>query len=377
MGGCLDISLVTSLYRSERFLPVFSQRVRELAAGLDQAGLTLEVILVANDASPDERRLIEVLASDALRTRNLRIIPLWIERETLYASWNRGVSAASGRAIGFWNVDDIRSREGLIADYRLIVEGCDVVISPYMVVVQRRVLGWFKLETRSLVQNSYAPPKWRPGPFFLFSRELYERTGQFDAHFRIAGDAEWGERPAVKAAKLGVGDKLSGWVFIHDSNLSGGRNPLEAVENNVVFLRRGEWDRLRPANPELMRAVWRDWGGQGSRCLTPSRNACGGLVQPIGGGRGSASSAARNCPRRSASIRERRLTEAECGPISRGWGLSRVRLPDDVATVSRAVQWQSLSDRAPQRPRGCAAWNPGTRPERPVRRQQSTPIQGG
>ena len=56
----MDISLITSLYRSERFLKDYTRQVLDVGRRLKQdLGLSLEVVIVANDASDDERHRIE------------------------------------------------------------------------------------------------------------------------------------------------------------------------------------------------------------------------------------------------------------------------------------------------------------------------------
>src|SRR5262249_15348219 len=107
----VDISLVTSLFRSDSFLPAYINLVSRAATALQAAGVSLEVVIVANDASPLERQLIEAFAAQA---SSFQVIPVYVPRESVYASWNRGIQTGQGRVIGFWNADDVRDVGALV-----------------------------------------------------------------------------------------------------------------------------------------------------------------------------------------------------------------------------------------------------------------------
>src|SRR5690606_21328144 len=103
-------SLITSLYRAEPHLAAYAGHVRNVAAQARAAGLSLEMVIVANDATERERALLAPLVA-AGESGELAVQVLHVPRETIYASWNRGVRAARGRCIGVWNADDAREAE--------------------------------------------------------------------------------------------------------------------------------------------------------------------------------------------------------------------------------------------------------------------------
>ncbi|HML21301.1 MAG TPA: hypothetical protein PKD09_06620 [Aggregatilinea sp.] len=261
----MDLSLVTSLFRSEAHLPLYGQRVSAVIPALRRAGLSLELALVANGASAQERRAIETLAAEVGQA-GAHVIIQYVERETVYASWNRGIRASSGDCLGFWNVDDLRYAPALIEGIGLLRDGCALVDFPFEQITQRKALGLLPVtQTRifpALYDSSRVTPRAGVGPFFLFTRALFEQVGPFDDHFRVTGDFEWAMRDAVRAAHTCAGTELGGAFFLHGANLSGSRNPYEWVEHNTVLLRHGEWDQIRPVDPDLMRASWQGWGAQ-------------------------------------------------------------------------------------------------------------------
>lgn len=250
-----DFSLISSLYRSEAHLPHYLQQAAQTLESTAAAGLSAELVIVANDATAAESELLQAFAA---RPRNWTLQLLHTPREPLYASWNRGIGVSSGAAVGFWNVDDRRTAAGLVEGCAHIREGCELVEFP--------------LDVQEKGRTRRAPPQFRPGrihpragvgPFFMFTRALYEAAGPFNPHFRIAGDFEWAARPPVQGARCCHAGSSGGLFVLHEGNLSGGRSPLEWVEFNIVLLWRGLPQHLRPVDPDLMRRTWEEWGHSG------------------------------------------------------------------------------------------------------------------
>lgn len=260
-----DISLITSSYKSEDFLPSYSKHVFEVASQLKCAGLSLEVIVVINDASEKEAALLTDLCCSLQQIENVDMKLLHVERESIYASWNRGVRESTGKAIGIWAVDDIRYAEALMEGHELIASGCEIVDFPYRV---RKLFKWLGItlgETHFEQSVGYFKSELI-SPFFMFSREFYEKNKPFDEGFRINGDLEWVMRQTVLDAHTDYGKHFAGLFYHHGGNLSAMRKAM-SVEQNIVHLRRGAWNELRLANPKLMQDAWMTWGDNG--CQLP------------------------------------------------------------------------------------------------------------
>ena len=90
------------------------------------------------------------------------------------------------------------------------------------------------------------------GPFFMMSRRAWEAAGPFDAQLRIAGDFDWCAR-AAESLDFVLGREVGGLYVRHRGTLSGGANPRQLAENNIVYLRSGAFDKLEPVDPQLMR----------------------------------------------------------------------------------------------------------------------------
>lgn len=249
----MDITLITSVYRAEAHLPLYAERIQKVLRETAAAGVHLEILIIANDATDAEKALLEPLPA--------RVV--YVPRETLYASWNRGMQAASADILGFWNVDDERHTDGLLASYRLLQQGYTLVDAPFRVLNTAAHLRAKRDYLHPVCFNPHQLTRKNPmGPFALMRRECYDNVGAFDEHFRIVGDLDWGGR-AQKIARFAPSDIPGGTMHIYGNNLSSVGRPLQAVEENIVFLRREQWDELHPADPALMRKAWEDWGNQG------------------------------------------------------------------------------------------------------------------
>ncbi|MBN1200760.1 MAG: hypothetical protein JXJ20_02775 [Anaerolineae bacterium] len=264
----MDISLITSLYRAETHLEAYRRHVLDVAAQVQTAGLALELILVANEPTDGERLHIRQMqtALEADQVAVMHVIE--VKRETVYASWNRGMRAASGACLGPWNVDDVRTADALIEGQRLIAGGCDLVYFPYHVIRHIRLLGRVPIRRRSRVRaqpynRDVFTRSMRGASFLLFARDLYQRVGPFDEHFRISGDFEWCVR-VTDITDFCRGTQIGGTFTQHGGNLSDVGDPLQAVERNIIHLRRGVWQHITPADPDLMRACWTEWGDTGA-----------------------------------------------------------------------------------------------------------------
>lgn len=250
----MDLSLLTSLYRSDAHLPAFQAHVQQVAAALNAAQVQAELLLIANDPTPEEREAIAAMT----RELPLTVRPLTTARETLYASWNRGLAAAQGEFFGPWNVDDLRHAPALIEGIERLRAGLDLIDFPF-----EQIENGQPRRLPAPYDGRVVHPRCGVGPFFLARRSLLNTVGFFDPGFRIAGDFEWCTRPALRSARWGHGAQLGGAFVLHGGNLSGGRSELEWIEFNVALLRREAYALLRPVNPALMCAAWEEWGSAG------------------------------------------------------------------------------------------------------------------
>ena len=256
-----DLAIITSLYRSNRFLPDYLRRLHLVTREIQQAGLAAEVVVVANDPSARERALLARLAAAPFRATVLEV-----PRETLYASWNRGIQATTAPVLAPWNVDDIRTGESFIEGCRLLGNGPGLVYFPFAYATEVRMAPFLRLW---LPREGLATPfdretfrsDGRFGPFMMFTRRLYEATGPFDAWFRVWGDVHWVHR-AVHHADFLLATSHGGTFRIHGRNLGWPADPKaqerRIAERNVLALEYGAWEKVTALDPALMQATWED-----------------------------------------------------------------------------------------------------------------------
>ena len=262
----MSVALISSLYRCEPHLPSFTAAVFGFAKQVSEAGVSVHYLPIANDASDYERTQINLLTREINANYYGRMTPVYVSRESLYASWNRGVAASQTPYIAFWNADDVRSTEGFIEGIHALQGGSHLVDFPFTQVSAVRRLGVFPQEQRLDVARLFDPVSFGRGnglgPFFMMSRALYQRVGPFDEAFRVAGDMEWAGR-ALAHARFHAGQSNGGDFLIHGDNLSNTGGDREDIEVNIIFLRRGEWRHLRPVHPRAQQDAWHSWGNTG------------------------------------------------------------------------------------------------------------------
>jgi SAM-dependent methyltransferase len=225
------ISITTSLYRSDKYIEKFCTEVRKVSAELSRSGIEHQFIFVLNDATPAERAAIELL----VRNGKVPTKSVHCPRESIYASWNRGVRESEGDIVTFWNVDDIRNAEAIIDGSVRMRNGIECVYFPFIYKRYIRIFGLNILAKSKIVMPaefdiSTFKSQMHAGPFFMIKKESLERIGGFDESFTIAGDFECMTRAADKIT-FERSDVIAGTFTNNGRTLSGSRNAAHAQEN--------------------------------------------------------------------------------------------------------------------------------------------------
>jgi hypothetical protein len=143
--------------------------------------------------------------------------------------------------------------------------GAGLIYFPYVVVEQgnrglRRSISGVSFVDVPAFDNQRFRREMHVGPFFLFSRSVWQASGRFDEQLRIAGDFDWVARLSQRQDFV-RGSSVAG-VFVRDGNgLSAVANPRQLAENNIVYLRQGADDLIEPVPPALMREYRVDYPG--------------------------------------------------------------------------------------------------------------------
>lgn len=242
------ISIISSLYKSDRYLGKFQQALVRFAQVLQNAGVDFELIAIVNDPTEAEKKFAEDFAKESW----FKFIN--VGRETVFASFNRGVNLAKGESLGFWNVDDVRYPEAVIEGEELIKNGVELVYFPF--IVKRFIsLGRLSFSIFSRKMDSQIPEfnqaskaefsrSMLCGPFFMFTKALYEKVGPFDEQFKIAGDFDWCARATKISDKFVKAKHLGGEFRVDGAGLSAGGTQRQMAENNIIYMRNHIWDKI-------------------------------------------------------------------------------------------------------------------------------------
>jgi glycosyltransferase involved in cell wall biosynthesis len=198
-----------------------------------------ELILVANDPDDVERAVLDPFCSAWPGQVQLFLV----SRESLYASWNRGIDAAKADLLAIANVDDLRAREGLETQVRSLEENPEALFcfGPYTIVK----------EFGGRAGRTISPPEFGAveftrsmhlGPFFIWRRRVNKPTLYFDEQFRSGGDFDFAIRLACLGSGIRVRDIL-GSYYDGGSGLSTG-SALQPIERTAVELRYGIYDKI-------------------------------------------------------------------------------------------------------------------------------------
>lgn len=226
------ISIIVSLYRTETHLARFLHEAKSMSKELDVADVKHEFVLVANDATPEERKFLDTL--------ELPFKIIHVPREPIYASWNRGVRESQGEFLTFWGVDDTRYASAIVEGLKNFeTTNADIVYFPF------RYHRFIKILGLSLLAKvkTFIPPEFDKdcfqkemhlGPHFMVRRSLLDKIGLFDETFNVAGDFEFQTRATNLQATFSRVLSISG-IFRNDgTTLSGSRAALHSEENKLA-----------------------------------------------------------------------------------------------------------------------------------------------
>ncbi len=224
------ISIITSLYHSEAYLSSFLVQAQEMYCELKKENILMEHIYIANDPRQDELFLLN--AHDCGVE--------CVSRESLYASWNRGIKKSKGEFVTFWNVDDVRFHDAIEKGISVLHEGYDAVYFPflykrYIRVRNQRLLIKKKTVMPIVFDSDRFTYEMHAGPHFIVRKDVFEKIGLFDESYRIAGDFEWWTRFAKHGLQAKKVDLVSG-VFTNDGHtLSGSKQTCQQEENTRIY----------------------------------------------------------------------------------------------------------------------------------------------
>jgi GT2 family glycosyltransferase len=234
-----SISVLTSVYRGEGFLPKFLENFRNQTIFPE-----LELILILNDPTSFEKQISKDFH---LRVPNQVEIICTKKRESLGSSWNRGWKVARAPYLTMWNVDDRRvidslQRQVIAMDLNpewFLCYGDYVKVSGYG--LEEGITRHSPAYNERNFRRSFA----QGGAFWLFRKEIHKHIGYFDEQFSVGSDMELSFRLATKGLEMGKCEGLLGYFTDAAQGLSTrDSSKLSKIERTVIQLRYGVFDKV-------------------------------------------------------------------------------------------------------------------------------------
>jgi glycosyltransferase involved in cell wall biosynthesis len=170
----------------------------------------LEIIVVDSGSEQNERAVVREFQQKHRGIHYLRTE----RRETVYAAWNKGIKAASGRYITNANTDDRHRRDALEVMCNVLENDPDVGLVYADVIITETENETFENHTRT---GQYQWPDFDRtalsvgcfiGPQPIWRKSLHTLCGYFDESFSASGDWEFWLRIAEGAKFLHVREYL-------------------------------------------------------------------------------------------------------------------------------------------------------------------------
>lgn len=231
------VTVLTSLYRCKAFLQKYFYYLSQLEK-TDE----IEVLLLHNDPTPQETDIINLNLKNYSFVK-YHLIPV---RESLYATWNRGILLANGEYICIWNVDDIRFPLSICWEAETLDKNpqADLTYGDlyYMYEYDKGT------NDRTAYSNFDSMPhlflnSFQMGCFPMWRKSIHNKIGYFDEQFRVVGDYDFQIRVAF-FCKMVKTHKVLGYYLEFCRHKLSSNMALQKREQTLLYIRYGLWRQL-------------------------------------------------------------------------------------------------------------------------------------
>ena len=233
----MKISVLVSVFNGMAYLERFLR-----ALGQQTVFRETEFVFIHNAPRSQERRLIEAFRQDAACAVKYLEVP----RESLYASWNRGILASSSDIVAIWNIDDIRTPDSLERQAAVLENNPGVALTyGDYIQVDRHGAETGTLKQLPEYDRALFLKKCKTGPFVAWRKSISEKIGLFDEQFRSAGDFDYWIRVASTFDLAKTPGPAVGYFLNEGAGISTDASGLAMAERNVVNLRYGNFGEIK------------------------------------------------------------------------------------------------------------------------------------
>lgn len=222
MSTPFDISVIISTYDDRDLIP------KKLAEILAQTFFErAEFIFIEPDSPGKERELLEPFCR---QHTNCRLIAL-DERINLYKAWNLGWSEARAPLVCISNMDD-SMHPRLLSLIHVGMSEKDWDVATVLIAKQsfdETTDDWSADRIRKLELSK------RPGPFFVWRKDLNGGFGTFDDSLQIVGDKDFWARAQARGLRIGLVPVIAYLNTCHPNQLSktGDASSRKRIERKI------------------------------------------------------------------------------------------------------------------------------------------------
>ena len=226
----IKISVITSVYKGIEYIESFFCNFLQI----DNIS-EVELVMVLNEPTRDE---IDIVTE--YKKRIPYIIVIEVNRESLYASWNRAIKLSHGKYLATWSIDDCRTSESLSVQSNTLDKNptCMIATGNYYKIFKFGDITGFLKKDSALKKDVNGYTQFRNGCFLMWRKELHDYIGYFDEQFNIGGDAEFYMRAMYNGHKIISTNSLLGY-FLRESNkgLSKQKSKERGWESQIIGMR--------------------------------------------------------------------------------------------------------------------------------------------
>ena len=189
------ISIITATFNSQTTIK------QTLESVINQNYSNIEHIIIDGKSSDKTLEIVESYR-ELYKSKNINLIISSKKDQGIYDAFNRGIKLSSGDLIGFLNSDDFFANKNILdiinwafnkptnKKVESISANLEYIDSRYQIIR--------KLQGRSIDKKGFQKGFHPAHPTFYVRKEIFEKFGNFDLSYKIAGDYELMLRFIVK-----------------------------------------------------------------------------------------------------------------------------------------------------------------------------------
>ncbi|MGB9499906.1 MAG: glycosyltransferase [Dissulfuribacterales bacterium] len=224
------VSAIVSTYNSERF-------IRGCLEDLEAQTIAdrLEIIVVNSASEQNEEAVVKEFQE---KYPNIKYIKT-DQRETIYAAWNRGIKAASGKYITNANTDDRHRKEAFELLANVLDENQDIALVYADQVITEKENETLEKHTQAGFffwpdfDRNYLLKVCSIGPQPMWRKSVHQEFGYFDESMHVAGDYEFWLRITQKYSLKHIPELLG--LYFRSSQNAEYRNHRRTMQETTLI----------------------------------------------------------------------------------------------------------------------------------------------